>query len=316
MKVTKQFLSVALIALVAVACKNTDYKKTSEGFPYKVFSDGKGEKIAPGYVVRYHLTNKLEDSLLGTSYGTPARWMAIPKTGEQTGMAKLLLEARKGDSILVIQSIDSLMAKTPQAQQDSFLVSNKGKSLKTYVKVIEVYKDEMAAQAVFEKENIENYFKDPAMVQQRTKDEAEIETFLKTNNITTKRSPWGTYVQTLAPGSGQKPKMGQFVMLKYTGKTLTGEVFDSNNKPGAPLLPLQVGTGGAIIGFEDGVKQLSKGEKAMLFIPSVIGYGQQGNPPKIAPNQNLQFEIEVVDVTDQQPAPPMPPTAPADTTGK
>lgn len=310
MKLTKQILAVALLSFVMAACTDTtDYKKTKEGFPYKVFSSGSGDKITAGNVVRYHLTNKLEDSLLGTSYGTPARWMGVPKTGEQTGLALMLLEARKGDSILVIQPVDSILAKTPQASQDSFLLSNKGKSLKTYVKVVEVYKDETAAQGVFDKENMENYFKDPAMAQQRTKDVAELEAYLKTNNITTTQSPWGTYVQLINPGTGQKPKTGQFAMLRYTGKLLNGEVFDSNNKPGAPLLPMQTGSGGTIIGFEDGVKQLSKGAKANIYIPSVIGYGAQGMPPKIAPNQNLVFEIEVVDISDNPPAPPTMPQA-------
>jgi FKBP-type peptidyl-prolyl cis-trans isomerase FkpA len=305
------------LAVMALACKNTDYKKTKEGFPYKVFNTGSGEKVKAGNVVRYHLTNKLEDSLLGTSYGTPARWMSIPKTGEQTGLALMLLEARKGDSLVVIQAVDSIIAKTPQAAQDSFLQANKGKNLKTYVKVVEVYKDETAAQSVFDKENMENYFKDPAMAQQQTKDVAELETYLKTNNINTTKSPWGTYVQVLTPGTGSKANPGQYVMVRYTGKLLNGEVFDSNNKPGAPLLPMQVGAGGAIIGFEDGVKQLSKGTKANLYIPSVIGYGAQGAPPKIGPNQNLIFEVEVVDINDAPPAPPAPSAMPpADSTRK
>ena len=307
MKLTKQILSIALLAFVMVACKNTDYKKTKEGFPYKVFSTGSGEKITAGNVVRYHLTNKLEDSLLGTSYGSPARWLGIPKTGEQTGLALMLLEARKGDSIMVIQPVDSIIAKTPQAAQDSFLMRNKGKSLKTYVKVVEVYKDEASAQQVFDKENMETYFKDPVMAQQRTKDAAELESYLKANNITTSKTPWGTYVQLLTPGAGPKAKAGQYVSLRYTGKLMNGEEFDSNNKPGAPLLPVQIGAGGTIIGFEDGVKQLSKGAKANIYIPSVVGYGAQGMPPKIAPNQNLVFALEVVDITD---APPAPPTMP------
>jgi FKBP-type peptidyl-prolyl cis-trans isomerase FkpA len=309
MKVTYQIFGVALLAFTIMACKNTDYKKTKEGLNYKVYNSGSGEKIAAGNVVRYHMTNKLEDSLLGSTYGSAARWMAIAKTGEQNGLAFMLMEARKGDSILVIQPVDSIIAKSPQAVQDSFLMRNKGKNLKTFIKVVEVYKDEASAQGVFEKENMENYYKDPAMAQQRTTDVATIENYLKANNIATTKSPWGTYVQTLAPGSGPKPKNGQFVSLRYRGKLLTGEEFDSNMKPGAPLLPLQVGAGGAIIGFEDGVKQLSKGAKANLYIPSVIGYGAQGMPPKIAPNQNLIFEIEVVDITDTPPAPPTMPQA-------
>ena len=315
MKITTQIFSVALLGLVLVACKNTDYKKTKEGYPYKVFSDGKGEKIMPGYVVRYHQTVKMNDSVLGTTYGQQAQWMPIPKEGlDDNPVFKFMMEARKGDSILWIRPVDSLIAKNPQAGQDSFLLANKGKELRTIIKVVEVYKDEAAARSVFEQEKKDDFMKNPAITQQKAKDDAAIDAYLKANNIATTRSPWGTYVQVLTPGSGPKPKAGDFVMLRYTGKFLGGEEFDSNNKPGAPLLPLQVGAGGAITGFEDGVKQLSKGAKANIYIPSVLGYGAQGYPPKIAPNQNLMFEIEVVDISDKQPAPPTMP--PADTTRK
>jgi len=306
MKVTSQIFGVLLIALAVTACKNTEYKKTKDGYPYKVFSTGKGDTIMPGNVVRYHMTNNLGDSLLGTTYGTEAQWMPIPKDGEQNPMVALLIGARKNDSILIIRSVDSLLAKNPQgAQQDSFLVANKGKDLKTIIKIVEVYKDEASARAIFDKESMDNFFKDPANAAQRTKDEAEIEAYLKTTGGTAvRRSPWGAYIQTLTPGNGQKANMGDFMMLRYSGKNLSGIEFDSNTKPGDELMPFQVGAGGTIPGFEDGVKQLTKGEKAIVLIPSVIGYGAQGREPKIQPNQNLLFEIEVVDITDKQPAPP------------
>ncbi len=69
----------------------------------------------------------------------------------------------------------------------------------------------------------------------------------------------------LNPGNGQKAKMGEFMMLRYTGKDLSGKVFDTNNKPGGQLMPMQVGAGGMIQGFQDGVKTLSK-ERKRSFI--------------------------------------------------
>ena len=68
MKIRYQILGVALLALSIQACKNTDYKKTKDGLTYKVYNSGSGDKIAAGNVVRYHMTNKLEDSLLGSTY--------------------------------------------------------------------------------------------------------------------------------------------------------------------------------------------------------------------------------------------------------
>ncbi|HET7897157.1 MAG TPA: FKBP-type peptidyl-prolyl cis-trans isomerase, partial [Flavisolibacter sp.] len=175
----------------------------------------------------------------------------------------------------------------------------------------EVYKNQDQAAAAMEKQDMEAFNQQPGLAVQRKKDEAAIEEYLKANNIQAQKTPWGSYVQVVQPGTGQKPKYGQFMMLRYTGKDLQGNVFDSNNKPGAPLMPFQVGAGGTIPGFADGVKQLSKGEKANIYVPSVLGYGERGtqvNPQTkeqaIKPNQNLVFEVEVVDVTDQRPGQP------------
>ena len=97
-------------------------------------------------------------------------------------------------------------------------------------------------------------------------------------------------------------------MIRYTGMDMNGKSFDSNNTPDKPLMPLQIGSGGAIMGFEDGIKQLPKGARARLYIPSVLGYGEMGSPPVIQPNQNLIFEVEIVDITSTPPPPPqMPP---------
>jgi FKBP-type peptidyl-prolyl cis-trans isomerase FkpA len=302
------------------ACKNTEYKKTKDGFPYKVYGSGKGEKIVPGSIVRFHRTDRLGDSVLGSSYGGPAQFLPIPKDTAQLAQMKFILEATKGDSILLIQPVDSIIAKNPMAASDSFLTKNKGKEIRTFLKIVDVFKDEASARSVMEKEQQEmqkkqmtEFLNSPEIKQQKAKDEAAIEAYLKSKGINAKKTQLGTYVQTLTPGNGQLPKEGQFAMVRYTGKDLQGKEFDSNNKPGGQLYPVQIGGTGSIPGFIDGISQLSKGEKAIVYIPSVLAYGSQGRPPQIAPNQNLVFELEVVDITDN----PAPPTSPsADSTGK
>jgi FKBP-type peptidyl-prolyl cis-trans isomerase len=64
-----------------------------------------------------------------------------------------------------------------------------------------------------------------------------------------------------------------------------------------------------IKGFEEGIKELSEGAKAKLFIPSALAYGNNA-PPEIGPNANLIFDIEVLDVANQPPPSnnPAPPT--------
>lgn len=309
MKVRSNLLWVAFVTTFFAACGQTDFKKTKEGFTYKVFSTGSGEKIVPGNYVSVHRTIKIRDSVLQTTYGSAPQILPIPKDTSMKGndLVNMLLGAKKGDSLQINQPVDSIIRQNPQAGQDPFLTRNKGQNFVYYFKIVDVYKTEEEAVGAMEKESIESFNKEPSITTQRRKDEAELDAYLKSHNIQTQRTPWGAYLQIINPGSGPKPKYGQFAMLKYSGKDLAGNVFDATEKHGGQLLPLQIGTHRSIPGFEDGVKQLSKGAKAVIYIPSVIGYGQQGSPPAIQPNQNLLFEVELVDITDQRPLPPTTP---------
>ena len=317
MKMTKPLVAVVLLASLFTACKQTDFKKTKEGFTYKVYSDGKGEKIVAGDYVGMYRTIKIKDSILQSSYGTAPQIVPIPKDSsiKDNELLQILLTARKGDSVQINQPVDSILRQNPQAAQDPLLLRNKGQNIVYIYKIAEVYKNQDQAMAAMEKQDMEAFNQQPGVGVQRKNDEAAIDAYLKANNIQATKTPWGSYIQVVQPGNGQKAKYGEFMMLRYTGKDLEGHVFDTNNKPGGQLMPFQVGAGGTIPGFADAVKQLTKGEKANIYVPSVLGYGERGTPPNpqtkeqaIKPNQNLVFEVEVVDITDKVPGQTLPQT--------
>jgi len=52
---------------------------------------------------------------------------------------------------------------------------------------------------------------------------------------------------------------------------------------------------GLIPGFLEAVEKMSFNDKAVLFIPSHLGYGEAGMPGAIPPNTNLIFEVEMLE---------------------
>jgi FKBP-type peptidyl-prolyl cis-trans isomerase len=134
------------------------------------------------------------------------------------------------------------------------------------------------------------------------RDNAQINNYLSTNNINAQKTGKGTYVQILTPGTGEQVSEGKFVSLKYTGTTFEGKVFDTNadaSKGHTEPLVFKVGSPGMIRGFDEGLRALREGAKAKLYIPSTLAYGPQPPSPDIKPYENLVFDIEVLQVSDQ-----------------
>ena len=58
----------------------------------------------------------------------------------------------------------------------------------------------------------------------------------------------------------------------------------------------KIGIGQVIKGWDEGVMQMSLGEKAILHISSDYGYGKQGAGGVIPPNADLNFEVELLKI--------------------
>ncbi|CAL1712611.1 unnamed protein product [Somion occarium] len=83
------------------------------------------------------------------------------------------------------------------------------------------------------------------------------------------------------------------VKIHYVGTLLDGKKFDSSRDRGDPFIT-QIGVGKVIKGWDEGVLQLSLGEKAVLTATPDYAYGARGFPPVIPPNSTLKFEVELL----------------------
>ncbi len=99
-------------------------------------------------------------------------------------------------------------------------------------------------------------------------------------------------VQITKHGTGRKVKKGDAVEVIYTGSFVNGKQFDTNRKPDGKPLPVVVGAGGVVPGFDKALDGMQVGERRIVTIPPQWGYGPQGQGP-IPANSWLVFDIEI-----------------------
>jgi peptidylprolyl isomerase len=106
------------------------------------------------------------------------------------------------------------------------------------------------------------------------------------------------YVDTQV-GTGATPLRGQQCMVHYTGwlsdKGQRGKKFDSSVDRGQPL-PIPIGVGRVIKGWDEGLMTMKVGGKRTLYIPAHLGYGARGAGGDIPPNADLIFDVELLGV--------------------
>ncbi|KAK6039268.1 peptidyl-prolyl cis-trans isomerase, FKBP-type, partial [Cooperia oncophora] len=89
------------------------------------------------------------------------------------------------------------------------------------------------------------------------------------------------------------PKTGQTVTCHYVLTLQNGKKVDSSRDRGSPF-KFKIGKGEVIKGWDQGVAQMSVGQRAKLTISPDLGYGSGGVPGAIPPNSTLIFDVELI----------------------
>lgn len=94
-------------------------------------------------------------------------------------------------------------------------------------------------------------------------------------------------------GEGKSPIATDVVTVHYTGMLTDGTVFDSSVSRGEPTsFPLNR----VIPGWTEGLQLMKEGGETIFYIPSNLGYGEQGAPGAIPPNADLIFQVQLFGV--------------------
>lgn len=119
------------------------------------------------------------------------------------------------------------------------------------------------------------------------------------NAPATTTTPSGLVYVITRPGNGRQPRVGETVVVHYTGLLGNGAKFDSSlDHPGGQPFTFKLGVGQVIKGWDEGIAKLRVGEQATLFIPPQLGYGVAGHPPQIPPNSILIFIVELIEIRE------------------
>ncbi len=119
-----------------------------------------------------------------------------------------------------------------------------------------------------------------------------------------KKTASGLALKVLKAGTSKEhPGPDDKVKVHYTGWTTDGKMFDSSITRGEPT---SFRVSGVIKGWTEGLQLMSPGEKARLWIPAKLAYGDTPAQPGM-PSGMLVFDVELLEIATAPKAPAVPP---------
>lgn len=281
------FLLSALFLMLSVltGCSNAPkgYQATDNGLYYRLFTNNGGENPQIGDLLELTMSCSVNDTVVILPLTKNIIPMAEPSFWSDFVEGFSMMH--KGDSASFIVDIDSSFVNlfgynTLPPQFSS-----------TDIMRFEVRLDDFYPESEFRFRMIENIKKNyPAETEKAA---SELNAYLEKNGVVAQPTSTGLYYVKTQDGTGEKPSKGSTVKAHYTGYLLDGTVFDTSIERGEPI-EFVLGVGQVIPGWDEGIALMSKGEKAVLYIPYYLAYGDR-DLGVIPPFSNLVFEVELID---------------------
>jgi FKBP-type peptidyl-prolyl cis-trans isomerase len=289
---------------ILTSCQKKTKVTEKDGIEYTYIKEGT-EKAPNGSFLLYNL--KITTGTDSVIYSTadqpfPGYLQANDSMPTNNGMDEIFLGLRKGDSIQFEATARTIFG-------ENFPPSMRGEDLvKVNLGAFEIM-DQAAIEAFFNKTmEAEDKKKAERAVVLLAEESKTIEAYLKEKGLNGIKTASGLYYVIESEGTGDVPTPNTTMSVDYAGYLLDGTLFDTsipeiakaNNifneqRPYEPL-PVNVGMGQVIPGWDEGLMLLKKGSKAKFIIPSPLGYGEAGAGAAIPANSILVFDVEVKNV--------------------
>ena len=105
--------------------------------------------------------------------------------------------------------------------------------------------------------------------------------------------PDGLQYKIITVGKGTKPAKEDTVTVEYTGKLISGEVFDSTEKAGKPAT---FKLSQVIPGWTEALQLMPAGSTWEIYVPANLAYGSRSVGGPIGPNETLIFNVHLISV--------------------
>ena len=293
----KKILCVAFtISIISCGQMGNGKKMTDSGYEYRHVAKN-GQQVNEGDYV--YMTVKTEGSngkvLNEMKEGPRMPIMQMPSADKPLDrpnpVIDMLMEGGLGDSMILYIPIDTLLKPGPNPIYD-------GMEYIKYSTYITKITDETGFNAYMEELRLEQEKKDEndaLRLDEVAEKAAGILADYKAGKLDVQTTPEGLKYVILSQGDGMFGEFGRQATVHYYGTLMNGDRFDSSFIKGRPY-SFPVGRRQVIQGWDLGIPLLKKGATAALFIPSELGYGKAGSPPRIPADSELMFYVELVDV--------------------
>ncbi len=119
--------------------------------------------------------------------------------------------------------------------------------------------------------------------------------YLADNHVTVSPTSTGVYIIEQAKGEGLKIDSGNMVKLHFSVALVDGTpLFSSYDRP--EPLKFQYGKRFDTPGFDEAIGKMRAGTKAMVIVPSAVGFAEKGQGNIVPPYSTLVYTVEILEV--------------------
>lgn len=277
-----RFYLYIFFAIVLLGCSKTGKHTTSNGLTYILHNTEDKPVAVKGEILQLRFTYSTDhDSSLFSSDALTDSMVLEYRDMKYGAMTEALGLLGEGDSATFFLSPDSVFSKVFETRTPAYF--NAGQLLKWNVKLVKKFTRDEFTRMI-----------DERLRQTSAMEDKQIQSYCMANEIMAAPTASGLVYISFTEGKGSPVKMGDTLVVKYTGRFLNGQIFDSS-EDGTGSVRFIIGRKEMIKGWEEGFMYMKEGGTARFVVPSRLGYGIKGFGP-VPGDTPVVYDVELVKV--------------------